>query len=308
MKKTICLVILLSLLAISFFSCSSQERSFDLELRFLDVGQGDCTLLRTPQGDILVDTGPESEQDALIARLRSLDVERIKLLIVTHADEDHMGGADGILRAFSVDEVWTNGIEEDHETYKTFAAAISESKTTLTSVSAGQKYMLGNITLFVLAPFISNQEVSGNEGSIVFRLTFEKISAIFSGDAEARTEKQLLQTYGRTNLQCDLYKVGHHGSSTSTGEDFLKALSPQYAVISCGIDNSFGHPHGEILQRLRDIGTVTYRTDRYGEICFVTDGEVLTLHATSRIPETEELNVSLLPERKEYESFYLYRR
>lgn len=263
--------LLLSLLT----ACTSSVPSDPLEIRFLDVGQGDCILLRTEEGDVLIDAGPESEQETLLAHLRMLGVEALELMVITHPDEDHMGGADGILRSFPVKEVWTNGYEDTHETATAFRSALEESAAVLTAVSAGQKYVLGAMTLFVYAPFSTAQAEAGNDGSIVLRCTCGNVHAMFMGDAEVSTEEALLSKYGPTNLQCDLLKVGHHGSSTSTGERFLTALSPTYAVISCGSGNSFGHPHGEVLWRLQSVRAEILRTDLDGDICFVTDGETL---------------------------------
>ncbi len=281
--KRISVVLAFSLLLIaSLNSCQGIEDAHSLEIRFLDVGQGDCTLLRTPQGNVLVDAGPESTQELLMSRLRALGVDALELLIVTHPDEDHMGGADGVLRALSVKEVWTNGYEDTHETALTFRDALMSSHATHKGVTAGEKYTLGEMTLFVYAPFAAEDAAKGNEGSIVFRLVCGTSVAIFTGDAEADTEERLLSVYGRDGLSCDLYKVGHHGSSTSTGEEFLSALSPKYAVICCGRENTFGHPHGAVLDRLARIGAQTLRTDLDGEICFVTDGENFSLQSASR--------------------------
>lgn len=282
MKRMAPAVSVLLLLAFCLSSCSASGSPYALEIRFLDVGQGDCTLLRTQKGDVLVDTGPESEQELLLSRLRALGISSLELMIITHPDEDHMGGADGILRSIPVKEIWTNGQEETHETAMMFRQELGNSKAHLKAVKAGEKYTLGEMTLFVLAPFSTEDVKSGNEGSIVLRLTCGKTSAIFSGDAEMKTEEKLLSAYGSTNLRCDLYKVGHHGSSTSTGEDFLYALSPKYAVIFCGRENSFGHPHGKVLERLERVGAEILRTDLNGEICFVTNGEDIALHSVTR--------------------------
>ena len=302
MKRVFIILGVLPLLIACLTSCQGTEGSHALEIRFLDVGQGDCTLLRTPFGNVLVDAGPESEQELLMARLHALGVNALELLIVTHPDEDHMGGADGVLRALSVKEVWTNGYEDTHETALTFRDALMSSNATHKAVKAGEKYTLGEMTLFVYAPFAAEDAAKGNEGSIVFRLVCGNSVAIFTGDAEADTEERLLSAYGRDGLNCDLYKVGHHGSSTSTGEAFLSALSPKYAVICCGKENTFGHPHGAVLDRLDRIGALILRTDLDGELCFVTDGEEFSLQYASR-PE-RILGIGAFERRKELWQIY----
>ncbi len=268
MKRFFCLFLLVVLVLLPLSSCSKENEAHNLEIRFLNVGQGDATLIRTSEGDVLIDTGPESAQDALLARLRSLDVTELELMIVTHADEDHMGGADGILRTLSVKSVWTNGMREEHDTYAAFEDALTQSRAAHRAVCAGEKYTLGELTLFVLAPFSAEDAAEGNEGSIVLRMTAGNATALFTGDAESKTEQALLTRYGRTVLDVDLYKVGHHGSSTSTGQALLDAMSPQYAVICCGRENSFGHPHGEVIERLESSGVQVFRTDLHGEVCF----------------------------------------
>lgn len=265
-----CLLLLGILLCVC--SCSG-GKSITPVLRFcfLDVGQGDCTLLRTAEGDVLIDAGPEAAQDQLCARLHAMGVKRIALAIFTHLDEDHIGGADGILREFAVDEVWINGGTEAHESALAFYSALEASGITPQIVRAGDVMDLGGVRLTVLAPFSTIVE-DGNEGSIVVKVNCGEISALFTGDIGAKVETELVAAYGSSQLSCQLYKAGHHGSYTSGNEDFLAAVKPQYAVVSSGRGNSFGHPHGAALDRLEAVGATVYRTDLLGDIFFVTDG------------------------------------
>ena len=245
-----------------------------LRFCFLDVGQGDCTLLRTQEGDILIDAGPEYAQDRLCARLRAMGVKRLALAIFTHLDEDHIGGADGVLQSFEVGEVWINGGEETHESANALYGAIQENGASLRIVRAGDKMDLGGVRLMVLAPMTSTVQ-DGNEGSLVIRVNCGKVAALFTGDVGEKMEKALVSAYGAAQLSCQLYKAGHHGSYTSGSKDFLAAVSPEYAVVSSGVGNSFGHPHGTALERLEAAGATVYRTDLFGDIFFVTDGERL---------------------------------
>lgn len=268
--KRIRLLAFLLLILLLFSSCK-QESDALLQIYVLDVGQGDCILLRTDAGDILVDTGTEASQELLCLRLEQLGVEELELLILTHPDEDHIGGADGILRGFAVKEVWTNGAESEETCFTAFREAAEEKNVTLTTVRAGTACTFGEISFFVMAPWEGDVE-GGNEGSIVFKLTCGEISAIFTGDAGLDTEEAMLTQYGAAQLDCDVYKVGHHGSNTSSSKDFLAAMSPEYALISSGRGNPYGHPHGDILESLKNVGARILRTDLEGEILLETDG------------------------------------
>ncbi|MBQ8441061.1 MAG: MBL fold metallo-hydrolase [Clostridia bacterium] len=268
--KRIRLLALLLLILLLFSSCK-QEPDALLQIYVLDVGQGDCILLRTEAGDILVDTGTEASQELLCLRLEQLGVEELELLILTHPDEDHIGGADGILRGFAVKEVWTNGAESEETCFTAFREAAEETDVIWTAVRAGTACTIGELSFFVMAPRDGDVE-GGNEGSIVFKLTCGEISAIFTGDAGIDTEENLLSQYGAAQLDCDIYKVGHHGSNTSSSKDFLEAMSPEYALISSGKGNPYGHPHGDVLESLKRVGARILRVDLEGEILLETDG------------------------------------
>ena len=271
------LAVWLLILGVLLCACScSGGKSVTPVLRFcfLDVGQGDCTLLRTAEGDVLIDAGTEASQDQLCARLRAMGVTHLALAIFTHLDEDHIGGADGILREFSVDRVWYNGAKAHSDSTDAFYHALEASGASLQAVRAGEIFDIGGVRLTVLAPF-SNLVEEGNEGSLVVKVNCGQISALFTGDIGKAAEETLLSAYGKAQLSCQLYKAGHHGSYTSGTEEFLAAVAPQYAVISCGRGNAYGHPHGEVLERLEEIGATVYRTDLLGDIFFVTDGEEL---------------------------------
>lgn len=262
------------LLCLLLLSCGRPNDAFSpkLQIYALDVGQGDCILLRTPEGDILIDAGTESSQETLCLRLEQLGVTEIALAIFTHLDEDHIGGADGVLQTCNVKEVWVNRAPGEEACVAALEAALATSSAKVSPAVAGSAFALGEVTLFVLSP-LSPVTEGGNAESIVVQVICGEIRALFTGDADLATENRLIETYGRGHLDCDIYKVGHHGSNTSTGTDFLQSLSPEYALISCGRENSFGHPHGEVLLRLEQMGITVLRTDLEGEILLETDGK-----------------------------------
>lgn len=267
--RLLCVLMLFVLLGC--LGCKSQGSGFPVMLRFLDVGQGDSALLRTADGDILIDAGTEAAQPLLCLRLEQLGVKSLRLLVITHADEDHMGGADGVISAFDTEEIWYCGEQDESEAAKRMFACLDPQKTRVTAPDPMTVRTFADVRLCVLYPF-SKENAAGNEGSIILKLICREAGAIFTGDASAEEEALLIETYGKSQLDCDLYKVGHHGSNTSSSKDFLEVVSPNYAVISCGADNSYGHPTGEVLRRLADCGAEILRTDREGEIVFSCDG------------------------------------
>ena len=267
MKKAICFILILVCICVVLPSCVPTIMSEDALCRiyFLDVGQGDCTLIRTREGDILIDAGPESAQDALCLRLKQLGVKEIALAVFTHPDEDHVGGADGVLTQIPVREVWLPVREMDNPSAARMEKAIEDGGITRKNVRAGEVLKVGDAVVATLAPF-GDATNDPNDNSIVVRVTCGDIGMLFMGDASAKVEQKLVQTFGKAHLSAQLYKVGHHGSSTSNTEVFLDVVKPTYAVVCSSIDNSYGHPHGVVLQRLQNIGATVFMTATEGEV------------------------------------------
>ena len=184
--KRLCLAILLTLVCIfCFASCAEGKYNGELiEIRFLDVGQADAILLRTPEGDVLIDAGSEESQDTLCARLDQLGVKELLLAVFTHADEDHIGGADGILQAFPVREIWFNGSEGDNESAKRLFDCFQEGETEVRAVCEGEILRIGEVSITVLHPFHLISAV-GNEDSIVLKVSCGEFDMLLTGDANA---------------------------------------------------------------------------------------------------------------------------
>ena len=267
MKRIFCLLLTFVAVIFLFSSCSSDKMSEDALCRiyFLDVGQGDCTLIRTRWGDILIDAGPESAQEALCLRLKQLGVKEIALAVFTHPDEDHVGGADGILERISVKEVWLPVREMDNPSAARMEQAIETCGAVRKNVKAGKILYIGDVVVAVLAP-LGDATSDPNDNSIVLRVSCGEIGMLFMGDASAKIEQKIVNHYSKGHLQADLYKVGHHGSSTSNTEDFLNVVKPAYAVICASIDNSYGHPHGVVVERLQNLGAIVLITATDGEV------------------------------------------
>ncbi|MBE6554576.1 MAG: MBL fold metallo-hydrolase [Ruminococcaceae bacterium] len=272
MKRFLCVLLLLAL-CFTLPACNSKTDN-DYLFYFLDVGQGDSILLRTPKGDILIDAGTEDSESLLCLRLEQLGVRSLRLAVFTHADEDHIGGADGVLSRFPADAVWLSGAPMENEAAERLLRAAEACNSEIRPVSAGEVFQCGALVISVLAPFATPSE-GGNENSLILRIQHENVTAILTGDADVEAEAEMVVRYGAAQLACDLYKVGHHGSNTSSSLTFLQAMEPAYAVISCGAGNSYGHPTGEVLARLDRVGARVLRTDLCGEILFESNGQEL---------------------------------
>ena len=255
----------------------------DLYLHFIDVGQGDCSLIRTPSGKfMLIDAGTNSSAQKVVDYLKDNGVSEIEYAVFSHPHEDHIGGAESVIENFRINNILMSEKTASSSTYERMVDAVLESKKTNgTKVFApvmGDEYTFDGVTFKVLAPFENEEDT--NDSSIVIRVVFGNCAFLYTGDASSKVEKKLLQI--GSNVTSVLLKCGHHGSSTSSCMDFLKEVSPKAAVASCGLDNIYGHPHSETLQRLSDVGAKVFRTDEMGDIVFSCDGDNLALQSLSK--------------------------
>ena len=266
-KRFACAALTIVCICVVLFSCTAERMSENALCRvyFLDVGQGDSTLIRTREGDILIDAGPEEAQDALCLRLRQLGVKELALAVFTHPDEDHVGGADGIFEQISVKEVWLPVREMDNPSAARMEKAIEDCGAKRKNVRAGESFTVGDVVVSTLAP-LGEATNDPNDNGIVLRITCGEIGMLFMGDASIKVEQKLMENYAQGHLSAELYKVGHHGSSTSNGEAFLEVVNPTYAVICSSIDNSYGHPHGVVIERLQAAGATVLMTATDGEV------------------------------------------
>ena len=267
--------------ASSSLTVSSGELG-NVEYHFIDVGQGDATLIRTPEGDILIDTGENSAEEDLKNYLDLCGVDDLYYAVFTHPDSDHIGGADMILAEYEVLNVIKPDFEKATTVYTRMMKAIEAEGCTVYNALPGETYSLGEFDMFVLGPDPESKskfgiELDSNNSSVVIRATWGNTSALLTGDAEEPEESSIMKTYSASHLGSMLLKVGHHGSRTSSTDAWLAAVDPQIAVISCGLNNSYGHPHAEVLAKLKSyVNDKIYRTDELGSIVFVTDGETFT--------------------------------
>lgn len=239
-----------------------------LEVHYIDVGQGDCTLIKCGDKSMLIDAGDNDKGTLIQNYLQKQGISRLDYVIATHPDSDHIGSMDVILYKFPCDTVIMTDVKRDTRTYRDVIKVIEDKQYKVTRPQVGDVYKLGDAEFTILAPVSEYKDV--NNTSIGIRLTYGNNSFVFTGDGEGQAEKDIL-TNGM-NLDCDVYKVAHHGSKDSTSKEFLNAMSPAYAVISCGADNSYGHPHSRVLKELSYRGIEVFRTDEDGTVIAVSDG------------------------------------
>ena len=249
-----------------------------LEVTFLDVGQGDSILLRTREQNILIDAGEVEYGQTVVDDLADYGVEELDLVIATHMHSDHMGGMAAVVEALPVDTFVMTALPDSMvpttRVYENLLTALEESpETAVEAAEPGAVYDLGGgVTLTILGPLTDYDDL--NLTSVVCRVDAGARSFLFTGDMEREAEQDLLEA--GADLDADVLKVGHHGASTSSTEDFLAAVSPAASVIEVGTGNSYGHPTGQTLERLQSYGPI-YRTDLDGAVVVATDGVSLTV-------------------------------
>ncbi len=252
----------------------SQPVDGSCTIHFIDVGQGDSTIISTGGMNVLIDAGENNRGDEVLLCLKELGIEKLHYVIGTHAHSDHIGGLDTVLNGIAVERIILSDLPDKlvptTKTYTDFLDAVIKNEVELIAAEAGESYDIGEGKLTILAP-VTDEYNEQNNWSIITKFDFGETSFLFTGDAEIRAEQDLLDT--DTDVSADLLKVGHHGSDTSSSKEFLKAVSPQYAVIQVGTDNKYGHPMVETLTKLQNLDAEIYRTDLNGCITAVSDGK-----------------------------------
>ncbi len=265
------------LTGIQFLSFGMYDPPVDGELlmRIIDVGQAESTLIQTTDAVILIDAGSEESESALKAHLDAYKIENIDYLICTHPHDDHIGGADMIIREYGVKNLLISHKSSEQASLKKLLNAAINSDASVSVPYAGQTFSAGSVNFTVLGPVSEYKDE--NDMSLIIRLVFGETSFLFTGDAGNDAERDLLSHYGEDVLDCDFYKIAHHGANTASCEEFLAAVSPTVAASSSGKNNEFGHPRGEVLSRLEKVGCKTIlRTDISGTVTLRSDGKVLT--------------------------------
>ena len=234
----------------------------DMEIHFIDVGQGDSTLIKCGNQSMLIDAADDSKGTAIQNYLKKQGIEKLDYLILTHPDADHIGGAPVIITKLDIDTVFMSDFEKDNETYRKLIQSLDDKRLKWSTPEVGSTYPLGTGTITIIGP---NQTYDDpNNASVSLLVQNGNQSVIFTGDAEETAEEDILNN--GINIDVDIYHVGHHGSKTSSLEAFLDAITPTYAMVSCLEGNSYGHPHAQTLNNLRARGVQVFRTDEQGSI------------------------------------------
>lgn len=294
-KKIISMIILLILAALSAFGVIDnfdkifEESSFSentseietpqiFQVHFIDVGQGDSTLIECDGKYMLIDAGENGHEQQILNYLNSQGVKKLDYVIVTHQHSDHIGGMSEVLEEFDADNIVMPRLTEKqtptNSTYTAFLKAVQSSEAKVIASKVGASYTLGSGSFEILGP-VTNDAEDINNMSVVVKVTYGNNTFLFTGDAETEEEKEVLAT--EAMLDCDVLHAGHHGSRTSSSKDFLNAVTPEICVISCGEDNDYGHPHDEAIKRIRKHTDEIYRTDICGSILIQSDGQELTV-------------------------------
>ncbi|MCB2297074.1 ComEC/Rec2 family competence protein [Clostridium tagluense] len=273
-NKLLSIFILFLFLATTIqFNIPVQAANTDLKVHYIDVGQADSILIQQGNQNMLIDAGNNEDDKLVVEYLKNQGVEKIDVLIGTHTDEDHIGGLDTVIKTFEIGKIYMPKVTKTTDTFKDVVLAIKAKDMKVSVPKVGETFKIGNSECTIIAPNAETYDNSNNY-SIVTKLKYGNNSFIFMGDAESISEGQILQK--QLDISADVIKIGHHGSKTSTGQKFLEKVNPEYAVISCGKGNTYGHPQQETMTLLKSKNIPVYRTDEVGTIIATSDGKTIT--------------------------------
>ncbi len=266
-------LLLLAVIFIFYLDWRSSERK--LTFAMMNVGQGDALFIESPTGaQILIDSGPPKKVFGELGRLMPPFDRTLDAIIITNPDTDHIGGFSDVLDTYKVSVVFEPGTLNDSKTYQTLEEKIKDKNIPNVLARRGMRIDIGGgAVIDILFPERDVADWTTNDGSLVAKLSYGNTSIMLTGDSTAVTEKIILEENSTAYLDSDILKVGHHGSRTSSSLEFVKAVSPEYAVISDGKDNNYGHPHPDTLNTLISLGAKVLRTDMLGTIIMKSDGE-----------------------------------
>ncbi len=248
------------------------SRTDTLRVHFLDVGQGDSILVQFPNGqNLLVDAGTNESATTIINYLKKKGVTRLNYLVDTHPHEDHIGSMDAVIKNFAIGEVYLPKATTNTQTFRDVLSAVKNKGLQIKTAKAGVTILENdNLSARMLAPVGTSYEDLNNYSAVI-KVKYGNVAFLLTGDAEGISEKEMLDSGADVKVQ--VLKVGHHGSNSSTSAAFLKAVGPQYTVISVGAGNDYHHPHPSTLDKLKKAGVNVLRTDERGTIVFATDGK-----------------------------------
>lgn len=270
MKKISIFILLFICLILS--SCQkSLDESKNVTIYYFDVGQGDSTLIITPDNEsILIDAGNNNKANLVVNYLKDLKIKKLNYIIATHPDADHVGGLDVVIDSFDVDNVYAPNVTHTTKSFHDFLNSVKNKNLKIKIGSSGVKLPIKSVDAIFLSP-VKEKYSNLNEYSLVLSLSYKKRNFLFMGDATETNESEILNQ--NPNLKVDVLKLGHHGSSSSSSEIFLSKIKPKYGVISCSKNNSYGHPSYKVLKRLKNQNIKILRTDKQKSIKLESNGE-----------------------------------
>lgn len=247
-----------------------------MKVHYIDVGQADATLLQlfdqNETINLLIDTGDWNESN-VITYLHSQNIKDIDIIAVTHPHADHIGQLNKIIKDFSVTEVWMNGETATSQVFAKSLEAIEKHNVDYYEPKVGEIFNIGPLEITVLHP--DSLSANTNNNSLAMRLQYGEVSFLFTGDAEQQAENAILNS--GANITANILHLGHHGSNTSSTPEFIKAVHPEIAIYSAGVDNSYGHPDAEVIDRINASNIPLYGTDIHGTIIVETNGKTYTV-------------------------------
>ena len=239
----------------------------NLEIYYFDVGEADSILIKENDYTMLIDAGNNEDGENLVNYLKDdIGISNINIVVGTHPHEDHIGGLDNIINSFDIEKIYLPNVITTSKTFKDVLNAIEDRHYKITIPKVDESIILGDLRFKVLNT--GTDEKNLNDSSIVLRLDYGSTSYLFTADISSQIEKELLNS----DIDVDVLKISHHGSGYSSSIDFLKSVSPKYAIISVGKDNTYNHPSSKVIKRLNDMNVEVYRTDDSGTIKIVSDG------------------------------------
>lgn len=259
-----------------------------LKIHYIDVGQGDSILVQYPNGaNMLIDAGPGSAKADLVAYLKAQNITKLDAVVVTHPHEDHIGGMTEVINNFTIGSFYMPNNTQATNVYKSMAQALKNKGLKAKVAKAGVTIDLdSNVSTDMVAP-VSDKYSNVNNYSTVIKVAYKQQAFLFTGDAEELAEEEILNS--GADIKSGTLKVGHHGSRTATSDAFLNSVAPKYAVISCGVNNKYDHPHQETLDKLDAKSVTIYRTDLQGSIVLTCNGTTVTFTTEKKATKTRLL-------------------
>ena len=278
--KLLCSVLLT--FSLTLFGCAQKSGKNNVNntsfkgnfiVRYIDVGQGDSMLIQCNGKNMLIDAGPRDSQEKLISYLKSLKIKKLDYVIATHPHEDHIGGMGQVIKTFDIGSFYAPKVSHNTKTFEYMVNQLKNKnlKMNVIKKGMGDDINLGaNSKVEVFSPINSKYDNLNNYSPII-KISYGKTSFLFTGDAEKEVEKEVLES--GANIKANVLKFGHHGSSTSTTKEFFNKVDPSIGIVSCGVNNKYGHPHKEILKLIKEKHLTVYRTDKDGNIVLESNGK-----------------------------------